>query len=143
MKVIALTFIINFFIGSVCTAALLLLEQGQEDLQNATSISYPTRMWLISVSFKIPIVFVDLAENHLRTTLQYLNEPLMEALKLMEADGCDDSSAEVVSQLLEYAAIFAHRLAQSGVMCASAAYTASIESFERMVKVLRAKKGFG
>lgn len=80
-----------------------MLSQCGEDLQNSSTISYPTH----------------LAENALRiafTWLQNLNESA--------------SSEDINAELNKAAILFCHHLTESLIPCAAAAYTASIEHYE-------------
>ncbi|KAI3419377.1 ILWEQ [Globodera pallida] len=94
----------------LCSAALSILEQCLEDLQNATSISYPKQ--LTTPSLRAVIEQLDCAlspsiDNNLNTESPSL-------------------SLEQFKSIL----MFSHRLSAVLVNCASAAYTVSIQHFK-------------
>ncbi|KAI1729960.1 ANTH domain-containing protein [Ditylenchus destructor] len=92
-------------IAGLCAAAATILDQSQEDLQNATSISYPPHLAAIS----------------LRNVIEYLDSTLLPSLK---------SEPIEVPKLCESAIVFVNRLSSMVVNCASSAYTSSIQHFE-------------
>ncbi|KAI1717146.1 ANTH domain-containing protein [Ditylenchus destructor] len=92
-------------IAGLCAAAATILDQSQEDLQNATSISYPPHLAAIS----------------LRNVIEYLDSTLLPSLK---------SEPMEVPKLCESAIVFVNRLSSMVVNCASSAYTSSIQHFE-------------
>ena len=102
-----------------------MLAHGAEDLQNASTIAYPTRKpALFAARFLAALnehsLAVDLAEALLKTAqadLQRLSSTL--------------EASVVNADLSESAILFCHGLTNALVPSAAAAYTASIEKYER------------
>uniref|UniRef100_A0A915DZ97 Huntingtin interacting protein 1 n=1 Tax=Ditylenchus dipsaci TaxID=166011 RepID=A0A915DZ97_9BILA len=88
------------FMTNISSAAISMLEQSQEDLQNATSISYPPQLAALS----------------LRITIEHLEANVTPTI------GSPSS--------YEPAILLAHRVAEIVVNCAASAYTSSIQHYE-------------
>uniref|UniRef100_A0A914DPV0 Huntingtin interacting protein 1 n=1 Tax=Acrobeloides nanus TaxID=290746 RepID=A0A914DPV0_9BILA len=89
--------------ASVCEAALQVLDQCAEDLQNATSITYPLHLAI---------------------------SPLQAELEILEGLHTLVKDSRATENLCKTSIVFCHDVAESVVNCAAAAYTASIQHFE-------------
>uniref|UniRef100_A0A7E4VWV4 Huntingtin-interacting protein 1 n=1 Tax=Panagrellus redivivus TaxID=6233 RepID=A0A7E4VWV4_PANRE len=98
------------FFGSLCTALLELFEEAGEDLQNSTSISYPSHLIANALVADLHVL------NQLKTALQ---------------------SDAITADLSRILPVFGHRIANTVVNAAAAAYTASIEQFDDVNEVCK------
>jgi huntingtin interacting protein 1 len=88
---------------TICESAQQMLSQCNEDLQNSSTISYPTH----------------LAESALKIAQTWLQN-----LKDSASEG------KINAELNKAAILFCHHLTESLVPCSAAAYTSSIEHYE-------------
>lgn len=102
-----------------------MLIQCSEDLQNSSTISYPTRKLFLIKLAQVYIDVIDLAESTLRIAQTWLQNLKDSAL-----------SGSINAELNKAAILYCHHLTESLVSCSAAAYTASIEHYERMFLLL-------
>jgi len=101
----------NGIFAALCSSILKLLEDAGDDLNNATSITYPSHLIANSL-----IGDVELAEN----------------LKVLI--GNSTVSEELCKQL----PVFGHRISNTAVNAAAAAYTISIEKYDGVNEICKA-----
>ena len=101
----------NGIFGALCVSILKLFEEAGDDLHNATSISYP---------------------SHLIANALIADTELAESLKVLVGNSV------VSEELCKQLPVFGHRISNTAVNAAAAAYTASIEKYDGVNEICKA-----
>jgi huntingtin interacting protein 1 len=101
---------INNLFTSICISILKLLDEAGDDLHNATSITYPSHL---------------------------IANALISDMELLHKITAIIKEEKISNELCEYLPLFGHRISNTIVNAAAAAYTASIEKYDGVNEVCK------